>query len=1088
IVLSATNEERLRAYSQKLLSYLEANPDVSLIELAYTLQVGREAMACRLASVVSSIEELVERLRQYAQKQNATERIYSGQTMTTDFNSETLIGGKAGAAFIQVALDERDLDRLAHLWVSGVQIDWSLLYGQQKPRRISLPTYPFARERYWGDGPPHQPKSEILRPLIERMVASPLIEGSIFETEYSLETVPFLADHHVFGQVVVPGMSHISMVLSAIELAFDESPCRLEDIVFPQALVLAEHEIRTVQLLIRLEAGTTTFQVISTEKNAHNDEPVTHALGQIIIGQSDNPAPLVIQTVQKRCTKLLTHEAFYDAFHKMVEIRYGPCFRWIDAVWIGPDETLGRLRLPTVIDSVTGYQLYPGLIDACTQLTAAATLNEGVIDTVIPFSIETFRFYGSVDHHLLWGYVKQVGEKKWDIQLLDPMGQLVAAMTGFTLRSVPPAAIRSRQWYLKRLGYTIEWQDQPVQNKSGESSGIMGNWLIIGHPDGMGEVLATQLQDLGAQAVLVTNPDQTDDLQKLLQAAPYTDGWNGWDGIVLLAETEPMTGAVSTVPDMAEKLCSEALRLVQALEKVDTAARLWLVTEGCQNVEVPPQQPQDPVIDSSQTTGLAAAQGALWGLGLTIGTEYPQLHCTCVDLAGVDVKSDIQALLTEFRSNTTDVQVAYRQGIRYVARLARWHESRAKESSRAIELQQSGSYLITGGLGALGRQVAQQLAAAGAGHLILAGRGGLKGENDRAQIRLLKEAGAKVHVIQADVSQPEEVARLLQTCEAQGPLRGIIHAAGILDDGVLSRQTPERFAKVMAPKVRGTWHLHNLSQAYPLDFFICFSSMAAWLGSAGQGNYVAANAFMDTLMSHRHRLGLPGLSINWGPWAEAGMAAESSQGRRDWWHERGLNPITPEQGRSVLRECLNQEAAQVGILSVDWSIFLKNPQTESSFYEKIDLPAVQRRARPAEIYEQLKAISANERYAVLNAYLHGRLVEVIGLRSDQMIGSQQPLFDLGIDSMLALELKKRLETDLGYSLPSTVIFDYPTLDALTEFLMSKMFGEVSEDMSPKTGDELDPARLAEINQLSDDELTAVIDAEFNALLSQDKEG
>jgi myxalamid-type polyketide synthase MxaB len=183
-----------------------------------------------------------------------------------------------------------------------------------------------------------------------------------------------------------------------------------------------------------------------------------------------------------------------------------------------------------------------------------------------------------------------------------------------------------------------------------------------------------------------------------------------------------------------------------------------------------------------------------------------------------------------------------------------------------------GSYLITGGLGALGIRVARCLVDQGARHLVLAGRSGPSAEAWEA-MEEMRAAGASVREVRADVASPADTARLIEACQAEAPLRGVVHAAGVLDDGVVDRQTAERFSRVLAPKVYGAWNLHHQTRELPLDFFVLFSSMASVLGSPGQSSYAVANAFLDALAHHRRARGLPGLSINWGPWSEAGMAA-----------------------------------------------------------------------------------------------------------------------------------------------------------------------------------------------------------------------
>ncbi len=380
-----------------------------------------------------------------------------------------------------------------------------------------------------------------------------------------------------------------------------------------------------------------------------------------------------------------------------------------------------------------------------------------------------------------------------------------------------------------------------------------------------------------------------------------------------------------------------------------------------------------------------------------------------------------------------------------------------------VVLHKDATYLITGGLGALGLQIAQQLVADGAQHLVLAGRRGVTTAEQQQILAQLAADGAAVHVVAADMAQASAVEQLLQKCRQIGPLRGIVHAAGLVDDGVLTGQTRERFAAVMQPKVAGAWHLHTLTAQMPLDFFVCFSSAASLLGSPGQSNYAAANAFLDTLMQERQSVGQPGLSINWGAWREIGMAA----GLQTQIHSQGMAMIAPKQGRLLFRHLLQQPVAQVGILPFR----RQQPTTE--------LPPTQINMR-----ERLRTLSEKERRSALEVYLRSTITAVLGLPVATPIDPQTRLFDFGFDSLMAVEMKNKLEAGLACSLRSTVLFDYPTLSALTPYLLSEVLGFATA--SSHTGTDEQPAAAVEsapanFDEISEDELSDLLLAKLDRL-------
>ncbi|MFN6445250.1 MAG: SDR family NAD(P)-dependent oxidoreductase [Nostoc sp. DedSLP05] len=399
------------------------------------------------------------------------------------------------------------------------------------------------------------------------------------------------------------------------------------------------------------------------------------------------------------------------------------------------------------------------------------------------------------------------------------------------------------------------------------------------------------------------------------------------------------------------------------------------------------------------------------------------------------------------------------------------------QKSEKTTIQANSTYLITGGLGALGLQVAQWLVEQGAQNLVLTGRRGVSPQIQPA-IERLEQAGARVLVVTADVSQQADVSQMLATLKASmPPLRGIIHAAGLLSDGMLLRQTWENFERVMAPKVAGAWNLHTLTQELDLDFFVCFSSVSALLGSPGQGNYAAANAFMDALAHHRQALGLPGLSINWGPWADAGMAAALSSREQARWATQGVQPIPLKAGLQILAKAIEQNLPQVGVLPVDWSKFT------AQFPSDVELPflaeftkevGTKNTPQASELRQQLDSAEPKQRPILLMNYVRSQIAKVLNLASPEEIDPKQGFLELGMDSLMAVELRNRLQSSLGCSVPASLIFDYPTVDALVSYFIQELWAQAPE---PSTDNSPVPAQgmaESELEELSDSEAEALL--------------
>ena len=402
------------------------------------------------------------------------------------------------------------------------------------------------------------------------------------------------------------------------------------------------------------------------------------------------------------------------------------------------------------------------------------------------------------------------------------------------------------------------------------------------------------------------------------------------------------------------------------------------------------------------------------------------------------------------------------------------------------QIRPDATYLIVGGLRGLGLLVAEWLVEKGARHLMLAGRGGASPAATEI-VNRLRELGAQVLTAQADVSRVEEVSRVLSEIESSmPPLRGVIHSAGVLEDGALLNQTWERFAKVLAPKVDGAWHLHTLTQDKPLDFFVMFSSVASLLGSAGQGNHAAANMFEDMLAHHRRAQGLPALSINWGAWAEVGAAAERNVGERITL--QGVGTFSPQDGLRVLDRLMNGTLPQVGVLPMTWPKFMRQFSTPSAFLSEM-MTEAQATVEPSaaqgtasagepEILRRLAEAVPGKQRGLLLAYVQERAGRVLGLSASQ-VGDRVPLNEMGLDSLMAVELRNLLGSGLGLkrSLPATLVFDYPTIEAITGYLAKEVLSlapaEAAEPESAATlgvdGKKMEQV-LESIEELSDEEV------------------
>jgi myxalamid-type polyketide synthase MxaB len=375
--------------------------------------------------------------------------------------------------------------------------------------------------------------------------------------------------------------------------------------------------------------------------------------------------------------------------------------------------------------------------------------------------------------------------------------------------------------------------------------------------------------------------------------------------------------------------------------------------------------------------------------------------------------------------------------------------------------------------------VAGWLVDQGARHVVLTSRRAPSVDREREAIERLQSGGAKIHVIPADVSSREDVERLLATVESTlPPLRGVVHMAGVVDDAFVRDQDWRRFERVMRPKVLGGWHLHRLTK--DLDFFVMFSSGVGLLGSPGQANYAAANAFLDALAAYRQGSGQPALSIAWGPW-EVGMTSRMEQRSRDRVWRIGLRPIRVHQGLGILAGLLSQPRFLVAAVDVDWDrVAAAIPA--SPLWADLAEAARDDSRRPSTVVAKLRETPAGGRMGMLVDHVRGELAAVLGWNSPEKIRPREKLLELGIDSLTAVELQRRLERTLGCSLPLTLAFDYPTVEALARYLADELELEAAEPLSaPREPDDL-RKQAERVAAMSDEETQALLAQKLKDLL------
>jgi acyl transferase domain-containing protein/NADPH:quinone reductase-like Zn-dependent oxidoreductase/acyl carrier protein len=595
--------------------------------------------------------------------------------------------------------------------------------------------------------------------------------------------------------------------------------------------------------------------------------------------------------------------------------------------------------------------------------------------------------------------------------------------------------------------YEIRWQQASIGVSAAQDSEA-STWLLVGDDSQPVQPLVDVLSGLGHRHRILALPASDADEEKLeadLRAAAAEDPTLR---IVHVAALGSENASMRSLLRMQHQVLGGTRRLFRSAAAAELRAPIWVITRGAQRV--------------TDTDTVSPDQSCLWGFGRAAALEYPQVWGGLADLtqgtAGEWSRFVAELASAPRSAAIREDQLAVRDDTVYVPRLLRRVE---QPNATALALRDDATYLVTGGLGAIGLEIAGYLAAHGARHLVLTGR---RAPSDTAQQRidaLVEQHGCQLRVVAADVADAHDVARLLATVQAElPPLAGIVHAAGEIATSPLSTQDDAEVDRVFAGKVWGAWYLSEAAAGLKLDFFLGISSIASVWGGFGQSAYGAANAFLDGLAWRLREQGVWGISVNFGPWS-AGMADEESRARLN---KRGVRTLSPADALAAMADLaaascaasIGQGPAQGIVARIDWARFLPLYQQagQRSFLQELqrevpDAAPAPTSSEKTALVERLTGAPAQQRRKLLMDYLRDAVAEVTRVDAAE-IREDAGFFDLGMDSLMAVELRRRIEQGVGSQIPATLAMDHPRLSDVVDYLLGDVLG-LSEQPSAKSG-------------------------------------
>ncbi|OKP97902.1 type I polyketide synthase [Paenibacillus sp. P46E] len=1066
--VSAKTKESLEKLILNYIEFLGKEQEIRISDLCYTVNTGRLPNQFRIAMIVSSTEELIRKLKLLARSgvrtDKAEEIYYQKMERNIKFIGKSMTGSGGLAASSEKSTT--DLQLLCEAYCNGVGVDFERIYSQLDSRKVSLPTYPFEQKRLWVELQEtgiSEPSAPTIHPLLQELAVRSM-NLEVYVSYLNVQDFWVLNEHQVSDAYVIPGTTYLDMAREVGTRYFGDTwDIVLSDVSFLNLLKVEKDEVKEVHTIVNIKDDTLKFTV--TSRSSTGKEWMKHA--EAWIGKKARQTRISydigalkrtydsVYAIRRNQSWPVIEESNYSSVQYVEDtnrpesiINVGGRWKCTNAIYRGHEGVLCELEIQAeYADDLKPFYLHPAMMDCAVN---AGTFTIGK-DTFLPYYYKEFSILGPTPKKFYSYITKKKNENdetgKFDLLLLNEEGEVFGEISSYIVKKVHGFTPLEKPAEKESIYHKLGWV-QKAEYKRLRRSETNQAILIFHNQANLAEEMIDSLRRTG-KTVIEAIPGRAFSGQG---EQKYSVGSQQEDYDKLFAAIEPREiGQIIHLMTIQDPIQGDDLQHLEHKLKLGMDSLFYLSKSIVKHTN----HPMELILFadhahriSGSETAVHPHHAAFFGIGKVLGKEYSKLNVRCID---IDEEISAAECVSEINAEKQVELVGYRAGSPYVQELQNVHVPALPDQK--AEIKKDGVYLITGGLGGLGIEVARYLSSLAKVNLILVGRSGLfhsadpasKNYNKTEIMNQIRANGSNVDYYQADVADTHEMQKILAHLRQQYTgINGIFHCAGVAGEGLIFRKEKETFDRVTRPKIQGTWILDKLTAEDKLDFFVMFSSITSLSGSLGQADYTAANAYLDSYVEYRNliRPEQKTLTINWCGWKDIGMLADyrnktkQEGGFEENQNEQGFKNIGTREAIDALNVVLNKDIPRVIIGELDDKVFglYKDLITFSLSPEIAARIGTTLPKAPGHVV--LAPVQLDYRdYNVIESAIVKAWVKVLGL---EQINITDKFYDLGGDSISAIYLVKEIEKVFPSLIDISDIFTYPSISEMSEYIHSAL--------------------------------------------------